>query len=152
MVKLHAVERTALRQAARRSPPRAKLIGSAGGLLPAVWLTNVVPTTRLASCQAKSLRAAGAQQSSLRGHTKHHSPALLLWCNGLLRGVSRWAPWRDPSMACNGSGGSSPLSSTRHDTSPRLPLRTVVRRMGRWRSLHRAAVPEYPIRRTRSIR
>jgi hypothetical protein len=35
MVKLHAVERTALRQAARRSC-RAELIASAGGWLPAM--------------------------------------------------------------------------------------------------------------------
>jgi hypothetical protein len=35
-----------------------------------------------------------AQQLSLRARTNHHSSAIPLWGNGLLRTVSWWAPWR----------------------------------------------------------
>ena len=50
--------------------------------------------------------------SALRTHTNHHTPALLLWCNGLLREGSWWALWWGSLDGMQGVRGSNPLSST----------------------------------------
>jgi hypothetical protein len=50
--------------------------------------------------------------SALRTRTKHHAPALVLRCNGLLRKGSWWASWRRSLDGMQGVRGSNPLSST----------------------------------------
>jgi hypothetical protein len=50
--------------------------------------------------------------SARRTRTCHHLPALLLWCNGLLRKVSWWAGWWGSLDGMQGVRGSNPLSST----------------------------------------
>jgi hypothetical protein len=76
--------------------------------------------------------------SALRTHMKHHAPALLLWCNALLREGSWWALWWGSLDGMQGVRGSNPLSSTRHNASAALPLRAVCQQIVS-RSLHVSA-------------
>jgi hypothetical protein len=73
----------------------------------------------------RARRPAFAQQprsnSALRGHTKHHSPPVLLWCNALLREGSWWALWRGSLDGMQGVRGSNPLSSTLHQRRSNSP-------------------------------
>jgi hypothetical protein len=60
-----------------------------------VGLTNVVPTAGLRRRRRSSHFAQQMRCNSALGtRTNHHGPALLLWCNGLLRKGSWWALWR----------------------------------------------------------
>jgi hypothetical protein len=81
--------------------------------------------------------AACAQQprsnSALRTRANHHTPALLLWCNALLREGSWWASWWGSLDGMQGVRGSNPLSSTRHNASPATALSTVCQRFARKR-------------------
>ena len=49
---------------------------------------------------------------ALRTHTYDQAPARLLRCNGLVREVAWWSPWRGPLDGMQGVRGSNPLSST----------------------------------------
>ena len=47
---------------------------------------------------------------TVRGHTSHHAPALLLRCNALLRKALWWALWRGSLDGMQGVRGTNPLS------------------------------------------
>src|SRR5215213_4075358 len=101
---------------------------------PAVGLMNVVPTARgaLVDAPLERLRAAAAQHSNsaLQSRTNHRAPALLPWCNALLREVLWWALWWGSLDGMQGVRGSNPLSSTRHNASHTSALGALA--VGRW--------------------
>jgi hypothetical protein len=91
--------------------------------------------TRCSSHFAQQMRSS----SALRTRTNHHTPALLLWCNGLLREGSSRSRWRGSLDGMQGVRGSNPLSSTRHNASAARPLRVVCQQIVS-RSLHVTSV------------
>jgi hypothetical protein len=91
----------------------------------AAILMNVVATVRLSGRGPSLLRS----NSPLRSHANHHTSALLLWCNGLLREGLWWALWWGSLDGMQGVRGSNPLSSTRHNASAALPLRAVCQQI-----------------------
>ena len=68
-----------------------------------------------------------------RTRTKHRTPALLLWCNALLREGSWWTPWWGSLDGMQGVRGSNPLSSTRHNASSPSALSAICQRFARKR-------------------
>jgi hypothetical protein len=62
---------------------------------------------------------------TLQAHTNHHPPALLVWCNALLREGSWWAPWWGSLDGMQEVRGSSPLSSTPINPQLRRPCLEV---------------------------
>ena len=53
--------------------------------LAAFALTNVVPTARLGARSPSHVAQQMRSNSASQGHANHHAPALVLWCNPLVR-------------------------------------------------------------------
>ena len=79
--------------------------------------------------EGQAARTAAAQHAALRTRTKHHKPALLLWCNALLREVRWWASWRRsldgmqgitglPGVPCYGSSCRAKPAGGLEETQP----------------------------------
>jgi hypothetical protein len=87
-----------------------------------------------AKCASRSQFAQQTRSNSApQTRTYHLAPALLLWCNALLREGLWWAGWWGSLDGMQGVRGSNPLSSTRHNASPALALSAICQRFARKR-------------------
>jgi hypothetical protein len=59
------------------------------GFRPDVWVRSLQPSPRMPTLGLCAQQP--PSNSALRSSTNHHTPAHLLWCNGLLREGASWA-------------------------------------------------------------
>jgi hypothetical protein len=116
---------------------------------------NVVAIACLGGRTDRVTRAADAQQFCSTNRHDHHSPVLLLMCNGQLREGSWWPLWWGSPDGMHGVRGSNPLNSTTTQTqvsrrvvpglsTPPPPLIRAWGTPGAWRPAPRPAARRSP--------